>query len=697
MSDTSPFPGRPAARRARPPSSDQGDIKVRPVAPGRPRQAGAPRSGKPGTARAQRQGLRWRDIQWVDFSSGSEIEIQDETEDETEAEASIRPTPPPDADSAPDAAPPRVGDGLGKILRQFARAAPGNGPTAIPGLASRFARLPVPRPMAPWAAQARPAWLNPLTPTLRQSPAEIAQLVDKAAATTVVQSRIPAPSAALEPASPAAALHPGAEIELAPTEAPAPDAPELSAGERAAQSEEEHFPASILTPVGAEAKPAPSEPSITQTLGAHLSQAGAALRRQREAVGIAVSSRLIRARVALRPRWPAQSPLQEAKSGPASIPDSPSLGVQLSQAGVALRRRGESVGIAVSSRLVRARGALRPRWPIQSPLQEAKSGPAPIPEPPREPPPPKFEPAADAVAPEPLRAMPSRASVLARQVRATALPLVSNDPERLQRWLTVAGVAIVIAGAAYMVGAMLAGWATSDTRPHAASDRPPNVQTAAPQPQQPPPPQAATTPPSDPVARAAFYLTRAKTGDPVAQYDLGVLYARGSGLVQDYTSAATWFHAAATQGNIDAQYNLGVLYERGLGVTANPIEAVNWYRSAADRNHAGAQYNLALAYAEGHGTEQDLAAAARWYQRAAQQGLTPAMINLAILYERGQGIDRSPIDAYAWYSAAAERGDGPARDRASELFRQFTDQDKAKAQGLAATIAATVNGVPPPA
>jgi TPR repeat protein len=548
-----------------------------------------------------------------------------------------------------------------------------------------------------------------MTRTLRQSPAGIAQLGDTAAATTVEQSPMPASSAALEPASPVAAPHPEAVSEPAPTEAGA-GTPELPASEHDAWAkEEEHFPASILIPVGTEAEPASSAPSITQTLGAQLSQAGAALRRQRQSVGIAVSSRLARASVALRPRRPTRSLSPQTKSELAHIPDSPSppaasitqtLGVQANQTGVALRHQRESVGIAVGSRSLRARVARRPQWPARSPPQEAEPKPAVIPEPLRSPPPLTVEPAADAVAPpmpEPLRAMPSRAAMLAGQVRATALRLAGNDPERLRRWLTIAGTVIGIAGAAYMAGAMLAGLASSDTRPHAASDQPPNVQAATPQPQQPPPPQAATAPPSDPVARAAFYLTRAKTGDPVAQYDLGVLYARGSGLVQDYASAATWFHAAATQGNIDAQYNLGVLYERGLGVTANPIEAVNWYRSAADRNHAGAQYNLALAYAEGRGTEQDLAAAARWYQRAAQQGLTPAMINLAILYERGQGIDRSLIDAYAWYSAAAERGDAPARDRAGELFRQFTDQDKAKAQGLAATIAATVNGVPPPA
>jgi TPR repeat protein len=202
-------------------------------------------------------------------------------------------------------------------------------------------------------------------------------------------------------------------------------------------------------------------------------------------------------------------------------------------------------------------------------------------------------------------------------------------------------------------------------------------------------------PPTDPAARAAFYLAKAKAGDAAAQYNVGVLYARGQGLVQDYASAITWFRAAAAQGNTAAQYNLGVVYARGLGVAADPAEALNWYRSAADQNYPAAQFNLALAYASGDGTKQDYAAAARWYQRAAAQALGPAMVNLAILYEAGTGVERSPVDAYAWYSAAGERGDTAAKTRAGELFKQFNERDKARAQGLAATIGAALDSFAP--
>jgi uncharacterized protein len=185
---------------------------------------------------------------------------------------------------------------------------------------------------------------------------------------------------------------------------------------------------------------------------------------------------------------------------------------------------------------------------------------------------------------------------------------------------------------------------------------------------------------------AAGYLDRARAGDPIAQYDIAVLYARGDGLPRDDSEAATWFREAALAGNLAAAFNLGVMYERGLGVTQNMGEAVAWYRRAAAGDFAAAAYNLAIAYAEGSGTPQDWAAAAQWYHRAALLGVVPAMVNFAIAYEKGEGVEASAAHAYAWYRAAARRGDVVAAQRAAQLFRRFTGTQKVQAVTLAAAL-----------
>ena len=64
--------------------------------------------------------------------------------------------------------------------------------------------------------------------------------------------------------------------------------------------------------------------------------------------------------------------------------------------------------------------------------------------------------------------------------------------------------------------------------------------------------------------------------------------------------------ALAEQGGAAAQYNLGVMYHTGQGVVQDYREAVKWYRKAAERGFARAQSNLGLMYANGEGVIQYL-------------------------------------------------------------------------------------------
>ena len=75
----------------------------------------------------------------------------------------------------------------------------------------------------------------------------------------------------------------------------------------------------------------------------------------------------------------------------------------------------------------------------------------------------------------------------------------------------------------------------------------------------------------------------AEVGDEVAQYNLGVMYDNGDGVLQDYKEAVKWYRLAAEQGYANAQYNLGVMYDNGRGVPQDYKEAVKWYRLAAEQ------------------------------------------------------------------------------------------------------------------
>lgn len=80
----------------------------------------------------------------------------------------------------------------------------------------------------------------------------------------------------------------------------------------------------------------------------------------------------------------------------------------------------------------------------------------------------------------------------------------------------------------------------------------------------------------------------AEQGDASAQYNLGMMYGGGQGVVQDYKQATIWIEKAATQGNADAQYMLSVLYDDGVGVTKDHKQATLWREKAMAQGHVNA-------------------------------------------------------------------------------------------------------------
>ena len=131
--------------------------------------------------------------------------------------------------------------------------------------------------------------------------------------------------------------------------------------------------------------------------------------------------------------------------------------------------------------------------------------------------------------------------------------------------------------------------------------------------------------------RIAFLLKDAKKGDAVAQWMLGVAYARGNGVPKDEAEAVKWYRLAAAQGSADAQWSLGVAYSDGDGVPKNDAEALKWYRLAAAQGDAGAQFSLGYAYYLGTGVPKDAVQAYKWWNLAAAQGDTSARRNREIL------------------------------------------------------------------
>ena len=139
------------------------------------------------------------------------------------------------------------------------------------------------------------------------------------------------------------------------------------------------------------------------------------------------------------------------------------------------------------------------------------------------------------------------------------------------------------------------------------------------------PPPAAQAPVSAPAETVA--QTGAQRPAPlsnsgaVSNYELGMAYALGNTLEQDYAKAFEHFTRSAQEGYAPAQYRLGVAYANGDGTEKDPARAIEWYEKSAGQGYASAQRSLALIYLNGL---EDIAPnkplALAWYELLAEDG-----------------------------------------------------------------------------
>jgi len=188
-----------------------------------------------------------------------------------------------------------------------------------------------------------------------------------------------------------------------------------------------------------------------------------------------------------------------------------------------------------------------------------------------------------------------------------------------------------------------------------------------------PPVEAAPTTPvtQAPSGTRNALRSAAASGNPAAQYEVGLRYARGGGVPQDYGQAAYWFELAGKQNLAIAQYRLATLFEKGRGTAQDMEQARSWYERAAQAGNVKAMHNLAVIYAEGKGVPQDFAKAGQWFLAAADHGLADSQYNVAVLFERGLGVTADLPEAHKWFSIAANNGDEGAAARRDAIAEQM--------------------------
>ncbi|TWB06670.1 localization factor PodJL [Bradyrhizobium stylosanthis] len=182
--------------------------------------------------------------------------------------------------------------------------------------------------------------------------------------------------------------------------------------------------------------------------------------------------------------------------------------------------------------------------------------------------------------------------------------------------------------------------------------------------------------------------TAAMKGDATAAYEIGVRFAEGKGVANNYDEAAKWYDRAAQAGVVPATFRLGTLYEKGLGVKKDADIARRYYTQAAERGNAKAMHNLAVLDADGGGRGANYKSAAQWFRKAADRGVADSQFNLGILYARGIGVEQNLAESYKWFSLAAAQGDADAAGKRDDVAKRLDPQSLAAAKLAIQTFSA---------
>jgi TPR repeat protein len=148
----------------------------------------------------------------------------------------------------------------------------------------------------------------------------------------------------------------------------------------------------------------------------------------------------------------------------------------------------------------------------------------------------------------------------------------------------------------------------------------------------------------------------------------------------DYATALREWRPLAELGIAPAQLNLGLLYANGQGVPQDYVQARQWYEKAAIQGDASAQLNLGVIYGNGKGVPEDYQLALYWFRLSANQGNAMAQTKLGLMYERGNGVPQDVVLAQKWYILGAANGDKLGAEHRDALAKQMTPAQIFQAQ-----------------
>lgn len=171
--------------------------------------------------------------------------------------------------------------------------------------------------------------------------------------------------------------------------------------------------------------------------------------------------------------------------------------------------------------------------------------------------------------------------------------------------------------------------------------------------------------------------TAAGAGDPMAQWQLGLMYESGEGVEQDKAKAFGYFaqiadqHADTAPKGIEADIvahsfvKMGEYYKDGVpeaGIPRDDDYATKLILHAASYfGDADAQYKVGEFYLDERELGDNPIQSARWLSLAARKGHAGAQAKLGNMLFNGDGdLDANPVEGLMWLTVASRRSIGTA-------------------------------------
>jgi TPR repeat protein len=153
----------------------------------------------------------------------------------------------------------------------------------------------------------------------------------------------------------------------------------------------------------------------------------------------------------------------------------------------------------------------------------------------------------------------------------------------------------------------------------------------------------------------------------IAQYNLGLCFYQGEGVIQDYEKALYWYRKAAEQGDRDAQSSLGHCYLNGYIIKFDLEKGLYWCRKAAEQGEVQSQTFLGLYYHEIKNNTQ----AEYWLLKAAKQDYAQAQYNLGVIfYDEAKKMTRNYQKAFYWLIKASDQGYEESKEKLTGYLKK---------------------------